>query len=98
MNYCCKKMSEFACQTKGNFNSDNIIYYSSQFDEYGIVIHDGGNSFIIFNYCPWCGKKLPASKRDLWFEEIEALGIEFPLISKVPNEFETDEWWKKRNL
>ena len=25
----------------------------------GIIIHDGGQSFIKINYCPWCGRKLP---------------------------------------
>lgn len=24
----------------------------------GIPIHDGGSSYIVINYCPWCGRKL----------------------------------------
>lgn len=26
--------------------------------EYGIIIHDGGGSFVLINYCPWCGADL----------------------------------------
>jgi len=25
---------------------------------YGIRIHDGGDSFVLIRYCPWCGTKL----------------------------------------
>ena len=44
--------------------ADRLIIYDSRFDEYGIIIHDGGNSYVAIGYCPWCGKKLPKSKRD----------------------------------
>lgn len=37
---------------------DNIIYHSKKLDTTGIIIHDGGTSFIEINYCPWCGKNL----------------------------------------
>jgi hypothetical protein len=36
---------------------DAIIYYSGQFGDYGIIVHDGGSSIIVIGYCPWCGKK-----------------------------------------
>lgn len=42
---------------------DILIYYSRDFDEYGIIIHDGGASYSVIHYCPWCGAKLPESKR-----------------------------------
>lgn len=44
--------------------ADNLIYHSARDDEYGIIIHDGGSSFSVITYCPWCGAKLPESKRD----------------------------------
>jgi hypothetical protein len=51
-------------------------------------------------YVLW--QKLPTSLRDIWFEILEKeYGLERP-ISKdkdsVPQEFLTDEWWKKRGL
>ena len=36
---------------------DHIVFRNKKFD-YGIIIHDGGSSYIKINYCPWCGKRL----------------------------------------
>ena len=67
-NHCCDRMNDevgtecpehsdpFECP-------DAIVHYSEEFDEYGIIVHDGGNSVVAIEYCPWCGKKLPDSKR-----------------------------------
>jgi hypothetical protein len=41
---------------------DHIVYYSKQLYEYGILIHDGGSSYSLINYCPWCGTKLASLK------------------------------------
>jgi hypothetical protein len=75
-------------------NSDNLIFYSAKFDEYGLIIHDGGASYVLIGHCPWCGQKLPESKRDLWFDTLEALGFDNPPQDEIPLEFETDAWWK----
>ena len=80
---CCEMMEYFL----NNNESNKIIQYSDRFDEYGIVIHDGGNSSIIINYCPWCGKELPKSKRDEWFDTLEKLGFINPLEEDIPIEF-----------
>ena len=74
---------------------DTLIFYDKKFDEYGIIIHDGSKSYIVINHCPWCGKELPTSKRDLWFEELEKLGIDNPFEDTIPNKFNSDEWWKE---
>ena len=98
MEHCCDQMRYFLKNNDKNkvFDSDDIIYYALKFDEYGIVVHDGGSSYITIQYCPWCGKKLPVSKRELWFDELEKLGIEDPTEEEIPKEFRSDEWWKKR--
>ena len=80
------------------FDSDDLVYYSNCFDEYGIIIHDLGSSYVKIEYCPWCGRKLPDSKRDLWFDILEKQGIENPLDSIIPEEFKSDAWWRNRNL
>ncbi|MCC5822305.1 MAG: hypothetical protein LAT64_09135 [Phycisphaerales bacterium] len=72
--------------------ADNILIYRPQFDEYGIIIHDGGASAITIRYCPFCGAKLRDSKRDLWFDRLEALGIEDP--ADCPEEMTDDRWWR----
>lgn len=81
-----------------NNESNKIIQYSDRFDEYGIVIHDGGNSSIIINYCPWCGKELPKSKRDEWFDTLEKLGFINPLEEDIPIEFKSNLWWNKNDI
>jgi ssDNA-binding Zn-finger/Zn-ribbon topoisomerase 1 len=30
---------------------------------YGLLMHDGGTSFIGMNFCPWCGKALSLAPR-----------------------------------
>jgi hypothetical protein len=42
---------------------EHIVYYSPEFKEYGIIIHDGGSSYSVIAFCPWCGAQLPRSKR-----------------------------------
>ena len=91
---CCEMMEYFL----NNNESNKIIQYSDRFDEYGIVIHDGGNSSIIITYCPWCGKELPKSKRDEWFDTLEKLGFINPLEEDIPIEFKSNLWWNKNDI
>ena len=74
-------------------DTDTPILYIRKFDEYGLKILDGGTSSILIDFCPWCGQKLPVSKRDLWFDQIENLGIDH-WKDEVPEKFRTDEWYK----
>jgi hypothetical protein len=77
---------------------DCVIHYSPKFDEYGLVIHDGGSSTLAISFCPWCGARLPESKRDLWFEKLEALGFSDPFSQEIPAEFKSDEWYRCSSL
>jgi hypothetical protein len=78
----------FAC-------ADALIYYDPKFDEYGIIVHDGGASYAAIDFCPFCGARLPESRRDLWFEKLQEMGID-PWDSEArPPEFETDEWYRQ---
>jgi hypothetical protein len=66
--HCCEQMTKrvnHRCEQHPNvFDcADNLIYHSEQSDKYGIIVHDGGSSFILINYCPWCGTKLPEFTR-----------------------------------
>ncbi|YCA17088.1 hypothetical protein M1D72_05965 [Vibrio sp. AK197] len=48
----------------------------------------------MINYCPWCGVKLPESKRDLWFDTLEKLGFDDPTEQDIPEEFNTGKWYQ----
>lgn len=71
---------------------DALIAYSARFDEYGIIIHDGGSSKITITYCPWCGAKLPESQADRWFNELEALGFADPFEDDIPEQYNDVRW------
>ena len=71
---------------------DVLVRYISKFDEYGIIIHDGGSAAIEIKFCPWCGHILPKSKRELWFDTLEGLGFDDPSEQDIPMDFNSDAW------
>jgi hypothetical protein len=86
----CQRLKQ---ATSENFDDvDFPVYYSKRFDEYSLKIFDGGESKIIIGFCPWCGERLAESKRELWFDELEKLGIN-PWSQEIPEKYLTEEWW-----
>lgn len=57
--HCCEMMRYYID------HEDRVIYYWARFDEYLVPVHDGGSSGIQMTFCPWCGVRLPVSKRDV---------------------------------
>ena len=99
--HCCDDMTyqaNFICDIhKDPFNCpDKLVYFHDKFDEYGLIIHDGGTSSVNFGYCPWCGTKLAESKRDLWFDTLENLGFDDPFEQEIPKKFNSDEWYRNK--
>ncbi|WP_413465548.1 DUF6980 family protein [Paenibacillus polymyxa] len=43
------------------------------------------------SFCPWCGSKLPNSKRDLWFDTL--VSYNDPAEQDIPEEFKSDKWY-----
>lgn len=87
--HCCKRMNELIQMV------ELPLRYDSKFREYGIRVFDGGTSVIQIQFCPWCGSKLPLSRRKEWFEKLEALSID-PDSTEVPTKFQTSEWWQEQ--
>ena len=84
--HCCKDM-----QT--HIESGELhIQYIPKFREYGIDYGDGGSSIQVIQYCPWCGKKLPMSRRLDWFEQLDLLGLDPE--DELPSSLKGDEWWR----
>jgi hypothetical protein len=97
MKYCCDRMREELdknCQTSSDTLQcpDVLVRYVPKYDEYGLIVHDGGSSMIRISFCPWCGARFAPSKRDRWFDELERRGID-PQSDTVPSEFLTESWW-----
>jgi hypothetical protein len=97
--HCCELMDMFLADPRIS------LLYSSMYREYYIPLRykkDIASLQMIF-YCSWCAKKLPRSVRDEWFELLEKEhGLDDPWSLEqeklVPEEFMTDQWWKKRGL
>jgi hypothetical protein len=96
--HCCDRMRaelrKDELQEDGSQSTDALVTYVPNFDEYGLIIHDGGSSMIEIHFCPWCGTKLPESKRDQWFAELEKRGID-PHSDLVPPDFQSEAWYSK---
>ena len=108
LKHCCAHMDRY---TTTRDEVDFIIVYKPDMRSYSFLLYDHGKYIGVRQrlwYCPWCGTKLPEDLGDEWDE---ALKTEYNLTindfvdkkgrwdeSKIPEEFRTDEWWKKRGL
>ena len=93
-----------------DFCCDEIIFHIQKLEQIIIYLSENRSFLIKVNqhigqeiqYCPWCGTKLPKELSNEWWDILEKeYNIIYPLESerdKVPAEFWTDEWWKKRGL
>lgn len=93
----CKDMTIFLD------NPEDPISYNPIFREYYIPL-PLQHRIITFCFCPWCGIELPTILRSDFFDTLEKeFGIETNIAEckedkRIPSEFKTDEWWKKRGL
>ncbi len=69
------------------------LVYVPKFREYGLSVLDGGTSYVVILFCPWCSTRLPSSMRDAWFDAIEMMGLE-PESADVPPAYRNDSWWR----
>ena len=90
--HCCSDMEMM-------INEERSVVYVPKFREYGFPILDGGSSFLIMKYCPWCGRTLPTSLRSEYFRILKESGIEYPCReSELPEEMRSDKWWRERGI
>jgi hypothetical protein len=77
--HCCAEMSEQANMAFPEAKSpllgstDKRIYWSPVFDEYGLICQPS-SEILQIQHCPFCGSRLPESRRDNWFEKLEKEG------------------------
>ena len=67
--HCCEDMRrhvKYVCDQHADRYDcpDCLVSYSPTRREYGLIIHDGGTSYIRIQFCPWIGTRLPESTRD----------------------------------
>lgn len=97
-------MNDHCCQEMEIFTEDLRvqIVYSPRVREYYIPLKLQDAVQLIY-YCPWCGKKLPVGLDEKFDEVLEKeynidCYIDAEESGILPEEFKTDEWWKKRGL
>lgn len=93
--HCCDAMEaaiEFDCSQHATpwECMDVPVIYNEVFDEYGLVMRDGTSAYVLLQYCPWCGTKLPDSARERWIAAVEGLGLD--TAGEVPPAFRTSAW------
>ncbi|WP_316353402.1 DUF6980 family protein [Candidatus Trichorickettsia mobilis] len=90
-NYCCDEL-QFHIKER-----ERIIIYIPITRSYLIKVSDHVGQEIKF--CPWCGNKLPKDlttiRASIIFDELHLDDYD---DQRLPSEFKTDEWWKKRGL
>lgn len=104
--FCCKEFcNEIQLLKEDNSTEARSIIYDISWRMFAIqcVYHPNKQDMLtIIANCPWCGTKLPKELSDEWYDTLETeYGIIDPTHkerAKVPAEFWTDEWWKKRGL
>ena len=99
-------MSVFCCDIIEDYSTreNNIIKYFPEFRSYNLILHDDPHgTHQKIDFCPWCGASFPEELGEEWDRILRVeYGIEDAAFSwnfnKIPSEFKTDEWWKKRGL
>jgi len=95
-NHCCENMEMFVEDPRIK------IGYNPVHRMYNLEISSTGTVCLIY-YCPSCGALLPENLVDEWFDILKKqFNIDDPYNEKqlklIPEEFKSDEWWKKRGL
>lgn len=82
--HCCTVMNDRI------ISDDLSLKFIPKFREYGITYENGG-SYQLISFCPWCGKKLPSSLREAWFEIMDRIGLDPG--DNIPQEVQSEAWW-----
>ncbi|WP_328387574.1 DUF6980 family protein [Nocardia sp. NBC_00416] len=95
--HCCEMMTsnlDWECQLHQDPYDcpDALVIFIAKFAEYGLIIHDGGTSFVAIDFCPWCGASLPESQRNRWVDELEAMGFDTVSCDDLPEEYRDGRW------
>jgi hypothetical protein len=63
--YCCDRMERDQVQSCARHPDpfdcpDRLVYRSAASGDFGLIVHDGGSSYVVIKFCPWCGSDLRA--------------------------------------
>jgi hypothetical protein len=75
--------------------ANRIVDWYASWNEYRIPVPYDGYSSTLIRYCPWCGTRLPSSRRAEWYRVLHGMGFSDPGEEAIPPEFESDRWWRE---
>lgn len=94
---CCDAMRaalNFQCQQHETpFDcGESVLIYNAVFDEIGLILRASAAQYLLISHCPWCGGALSPSRREDWFDTLEAQGFDDPNHQEVPTPFLSAAW------
>ena len=66
--WCCSSFKDRIsnkCRVHSRYRCPDVLLDRHSDGKVGIIVHDGGCSMVVINYCPWCGRKFPVVSGDL---------------------------------
>ncbi len=94
--HCCVAMTEQvnlvypSAESALLGSTDKRVYWSPAFDEYGLICQPSAEVLVI-SCCPFCGSRLPLSRRDEWMAAVELTGWR-TWGGPMPKEFLSNAW------
>lgn len=101
--FCCDKLKELITNKKCPLKySPNIRQYTLTLPKYYFNEDSTCISYEIY-HCPKCGSEFPPNLVDEWYNLMEKKfkitdWMDSLQLKNIPQEFKTEEWWKKRKL
>jgi hypothetical protein len=89
---CCRRL-------RNDLEAGGFVY-NEQLREFTCNMRGKEDYCQVVRYCPYCGVELKSLANEYRAALAEALGKEFCDIKEdeIPEEFKSDEWWRKRGL
>lgn len=82
---CAERETPFDCL-------DCALVYNAVFDEVGLILRSADAQYQLIAHCPWCAAALPPSRREDWFDALEAEGFDDPNLQEIPAAYLCADW------
>jgi hypothetical protein len=98
-NHCCLAMAYAISKPllTPHQGENRVIDWIPSWNEYRIPVPYDGYTSTLIRYCPFCGTKLAESLQQKWHETLNTMGYADPGEQKIPDEFNSDVWWRQKN-
>jgi hypothetical protein len=95
MEYCCEAMARWSQPCEQHKDDpmacpDRLIHHTANVNMPGIRIFDGGSSFVVIAFCPWCGKQVFDNSGLEGHRGREGVSDDYPMPELPPMEERTE--------